>query len=530
MDAPPSTTPNTRPDTPDAPQRTGRSDQEHERRSQAIDQFQMIARFSHEIRSPVHTILGIAESLADSPDLSAETRDHIGSILSETNALQSMIDDVLDVSKLTAGQMELASDVFSPATVVDDVGRSFGLECAKKGLEFAIRVDAGIPSRVKGDQTRVRQVLVNLVANAVQNTDTGFVRLEAVQNDDGSVRFCVSDSGPGIPSDVRSTIFEPFTRTADQSVSGCGLGLAITKRLVELMDGSLGFETGENGTSFWCDLAFGHARRATDLQPDPAPTVVPAVSGCHVLVVDDSEVNRLLAASQLERLGYSFTTVQSGEEALEKLETGSFDAVLMDWHMPGLDGLEATRQWRARETREPPLPIISMTASAMAGDRERCLDAGASDYLSKPVSISDLGSMLSRWTGPRSSGTSGATELMYDATQIDALIRDLGDVTVVCSILEAFLDMVPQYRASTTSGLERNDRVSIKRAAHTLKSTAAMLGADDLADACLQLEQIADDDTQDLDPLVATFDRRCSEAETGLGQLLATLRDQPTAP
>ncbi len=486
----------------------------------------MIACFSHEIRSPLHTILGVAELLAASPDLSSENRSHVDTITSESEALRAMIDDVLDVAKLSAGQMELSNEVFSPATVVDEVGRGFGLDCAKKGLEFAIRVDAGIPSRVKGDSLRVRQILVNLVSNAVRYTESGFVRLEAIQNPDGSIRFRVTDSGPGIAQEARATIFEPFARASkDQSV-GCGLGLAITKRLVELMDGSLGFETGDGGTAFWCDLVFGHARRASDFQPRPKVPAIPVAIDCRVLIVDDSEVNRLLAASQLERLGYSFVTAQSGEEALARLDAEHFDAVLMDWHMPGLDGLEATRQWRAGESREPPLPIITMTASAMSGDRERCLDAGASDYLSKPVSISDLGSMLGRWTGPRGNQRGRAAELSYDSAQIDALIGDLGDIGVVCSILDAFLDMVPQYRASTRQGLERGDQPSIERAAHTLKSTAAMLGAKELAEACQILELSAADGLADLSTLVESFDRRCRDAEVDLAALLVSLREQ----
>lgn len=490
----------------------------------------MMAMFSHEIRTPLHSILGVAELLATSQDLTVEQRQHVDTITNESHALRAMIDDVLDLSKLSAGQMELGNEVFSPSSVVDDVGQSFRLACIEKGLEFAIRVDAAIPSVVRGDALRLRQVLVNLVSNAVRYTDVGFVRLEATTNVDGSIRFRVSDSGCGIPPSARSSIFEPFTRAESSQGGGTGLGLTITKRLVELMDGALGFETSDRGTSFWCDIVFGHARRASDLEPTAPSPLLAATSEAHILVVDDSEVNRLLASSQLDRLGYTFTTARSGEEALERMEAESFDAVLMDWHMPGLDGLEATRQWRAAEVGRPPLPIITMTASAMTGDRERCLDAGATDYLSKPVSITDLGTTLAKWTSKtrQASETDASTSLSYDRRQIDSLIRDLGDADVVRSILDAFLDMIPQYRSAARDSLADGDSHGVRRCAHTLKSTAAMLGASDLARACELLEQSVANEPAHLEPLVESFDRRCCDAEADLAELARSLRSEGT--
>jgi len=152
------------------------------------------------------------------------------------------------------------------------------------------------------------------------------------------------------------------------------------------------------GSSIWCGIGFGHARRETGLDKMPAGAILGTPTPAHVLIVDDSQANRLLASSQLHRLGYASLTVNGGEQALEQMATGQFDAVLMDWHMPGLDGLEATRRWRSNENDGRALPIIMMTASAMTGDRERCLAAGASDYVSKPVSITDLGAVLAAWT------------------------------------------------------------------------------------------------------------------------------------
>lgn len=512
---------------PDEPH--DRDELEQERQRVSGRQTDMIARFSHEIRSPLHTILGTAELLATAPDLSEEQRTHLQTITNESQVLRVMIDDILDLSRLSAGQMELTPEVFSPAAVVDDVGRSFGLACADKNLDFDVRVATDVPPAVRGDALRLRQALVNLVSNAVRYTNEGCVRLEATRNTDGSIRFEVGDSGPGIPSSVRARIFEPFTR-GDEGQGGTGLGLTITKQLIELMGGTLGFETGDDGTSFWCNITFGQARRASDIHPHPPPAIVKAGNSIHVLVVDDSEVNRLLASSQLERLGYGFQTAESGEEALERLESEDFDAVLMDWHMPGLDGLEATRRWRAGEMSPHPLPIITMTASAMAGDRERCLDAGATDYLSKPVSITDLGSTLARWTGAGRAMTddldepSHENEPGHDDDKFRALVEDLGNIDIVRSVVHAFVDLVPQYRQSARRGLESGDAEAIRRCAHTVRSTAVMLGADDLAATCRLLEQSRSDDRGELEPLVDAFDRQCREAASDLAVLASTLR------
>ena len=508
----------------DAPQPAGieRSGLERQQREAAARQTDLISQFSRQIRAPLTAISNAAERLEKSDDLQPTDDELVATLSAETATLRTLIDDMLDLSKLCSGQMELTNDVFSPATVVDEVGRGFGLACASKGLEFAIRVDASIPSKLKGDASRLRQILANLVSNAVHHTTEGFVRLEASQNIDGSVRFRVSDSGPGIPRAARATLFDPFAVLASDA-SDFGLGLTITKRLVELMDGALGFETGEHGTSFWCDITFGHARRASDHRPSAPPTLIKAPSAARILIVDDSEVNRLLASSQLDRLGYISSTAQSGEEALERLRSEAFDAVLMDWHMPGLDGLEATRQWRSTEAG-PPLPIITMTASAMTGDRERCLDAGASDYLSKPVSITDLGATLSRWTRSNDALPERAAPSSFDTDQIKALIDDLGDVDVVCQILDAFLEMVPQYRTSARDGLANGDIAAVRRCAHTLKSTAAMLGANELADACAALEQSASNQSERLPGLVETFDHRCEEAAADLAVLATSLR------
>lgn len=241
-----------------------------------------------------------------------------------------------------------------------------------------------------------------------------------------------------------------------------------------------------------------------------------------VLVVDDSDANRQLASAQLKRLGHAISVAQTGREAIDALRKQDFDIVFMDWHMPDLDGLEVIRHWRKEHDPEHLLPIITITASAMVGDRHRCLEAGASDYLSKPVSIEDLRSTIDRWTGlvtPEVPAPPTAPD-----TSIAALIEDLGAVDVLESVVEAFTSMVPIHRSTATQAHRIGDRATIRRSAHTLKSTAQMLGIAELAHACRVLEEEAIDPTVDLDAAMATFNGSCDQAATTLAGLASQIQ------
>lgn len=491
---------------------------------------QFIAGLSHELRSPLHAIIGLSEILQSSTTLTAEEHRHVESITQEATALRVMIDSLLDFSKIDAKRMDLLVEPFSPAAVIDAVGQSHLSAARAKGLNFGIDIDAALPHVVLGDEHRLRQILVNLVTNAIKYTDTG--RIDIVvsaqdssppESDDGSrtLSFVVTDTGAGIPPDAVDTLFEPYRQVrASDTTKGTGLGLAITKSLVELMEGTLTFESDETGTSFICQIPFRPARRASD-RPSagstPAPAPARSQNELSVLVVDDSEVNQMLARSQLERLGHLATVVSGGLEALEVLGERTFDLVLMDWHMPGIDGLETTRRIRQNEGGENPMVIIATTASATSGDREACLDAGMDDYLAKPISLTDLSDMIGKW-GPTPTNDEAPVGSINDST-IDQLVADLGDPTVVATVISTFLDELDRHCAAIEESLASDDRVTISRSAHTLKSTASMLGAADLAKKCADLEAASRTTTASADELATLAAELASHAEKAAGSL-----------
>lgn len=489
----------------------------HERESrqseleQALaERARFIADLSHEMRSPLHAIMGLAELIESSDHLEPSLERHVRSISRESQALRVMLDELLDFSKISANRLDLLSEPISPGAIVDAVAESQNQVASAKNLSFSVGIGASVPLVVLGDEHRVRQVLVNLVSNAIKYTDTGTVGLTVQAIDATTVEFAVTDTGPGIPEDAWPTLFEPYRQAREQDTTkGTGLGLVITKRLVELMGGSLTFETSPDGTTFTATIPFAEARRRTDralTAPDNQNH-----TPLEVLVVDDSEVNLMLAENQLERLGHQPTTVEGGLAAIELLARRTFDLVLMDWHMPHIDGLETTRRIRSSEPEGQRIPIIATTASVMAGDRETCMNAGMDDYLPKPVSLSDLSTMISRWT-PET--LSEDHHLDNEAQGIDRLVEELGDPEIVRSVIEAFVAEVPGWRESLTTGTASGDFVGARRAAHTLKSTAQLLGASRLATLGSDF-----DSTEDSSELSAKLPALLAELETATEQL-----------
>ena len=503
--------------------RLAQADRELELQKAANQQSDFIAGLSHEMRSPLHTILGLSELLDTSPGIPEDSRHHINSINRESEVLRRMIDQLLDFSKISAGRMELVFEAFSPANVADYAGEGQRELAASKGLRFSVHVDPAVPLAVLGDEFRLRQVLVNLLSNATKYTQEGSVALHVECCEGDVLQFDVRDTGPGIPDDAIATLFEPYAqaRTTDSS-KGTGLGLAIAKHLVELMGGTLSLTTSPAGTTFSAKIPFQHARRKTDLARVTAP--VPQGKG-RVLVVDDSAVNLTLAVSQLERLGYEAETASSGGDALELLATEKFDVVLMDWHMPGLDGLETTRRFRQSENAERELPIIAMTASAMSGDRERCLAAGMSDYLSKPVSKNDLAAMVGRWASPDDPPVTNEPDVVEfpDTTRVDNLVEELGDIDLVRSVIQTFLAELPQWRGTFRDSLDDDDFDGARRAVHTLKSTAALLGAKNLSSTCASIEQMFREDPEAAADRAEEFNNAADGAEKELTYMLQQL-------
>ena len=466
-----------------------------EQADQAKGRF--LANMSHEIRTPMAGVLGLI-GLLRRTGMSAQQADYAELIESSAASLLRLLDDILDFSKIDAGELVLERAPFDLKSTMRQIVELLRFTAGSHDTELDLDFGDGVPEWVWGDAGRLRQVLTNLIGNAVKFTTAGTVDVEARQLADGRLRFAVRDTGIGIPAESQGRLFGLFSQ-ADSSTSrrfgGSGLGLAICRRIVEQMGGEIGFEStlGE-GSTFWFVLALDPV---TSTEPALPAKAAPRPTGRRhrILVAEDNLINQLVLVQQLTAMGHDVVAAHNGLGALEAMESGGFDLVLMDCQMPELDGYEATR--RIRELPDPKgrIPIVAVTAHVMQADLDRCLAVGMDDYLTKPFLEEALQRKLERWLGDgpaererwaAGSGMPAPLDLAR-ITELRKLGRAVGR-NVVSEIAESF-----QSRAHMTeirSALARGDWPLLKRSAHALKGSSAMLGAMDLSTVCGDLERL----------------------------------------